>query len=252
MIRKIDKFGIVTTYAGSGSAGNLDGMPSVAQFNGPVGIAIDQYDNVYITDNGNKLIRLITNSTNMVSTVSGIPLVATSASAGSTSTFTNLQGIAINSDGRLLVADKSVLRLVDSKGASTDLAGSSTVGTADGQGTLASFTGILGVAYDSNNNFTYVTDLVGGNYNSTSIRQISANGTVRTIIANLGFVPDLAIGTDSNIYYGDIKTFQINMVTPQGVNYLIAGLPRNPNAAAAALELDGPSSQATFNGKVYI
>ena len=59
MIRKIDKSGNVTTYAGSGASGSNDGQGESASFNLPTGVSVDILGNVYIADYGNHLIRKI-------------------------------------------------------------------------------------------------------------------------------------------------------------------------------------------------
>jgi fibronectin type 3 domain-containing protein len=57
-IRKITPNGTVTTLAGS-DKGFADGGYSEAKFNSPYGVAVDGAGNVYVTDTGNKKIRLI-------------------------------------------------------------------------------------------------------------------------------------------------------------------------------------------------
>lgn len=70
VIRKIDLIGNVTTIAGSGQAGYLDGPGNMAQFNIPAGIAVDKFGNVYVGDRGNNVIRKISPS-HVVSTFAG-------------------------------------------------------------------------------------------------------------------------------------------------------------------------------------
>ncbi|HXN47522.1 MAG TPA: hypothetical protein VN893_12825 [Bryobacteraceae bacterium] len=57
--------GIVTTIAGNGAAGySGDGGPAaLAQLNGPTGVAVDSTGSVYIADNGNNVIRMLTTAT---------------------------------------------------------------------------------------------------------------------------------------------------------------------------------------------
>jgi sugar lactone lactonase YvrE len=59
-IRKIDLTGSVTTFAGTGKAGNADGSGKAASFNHPSGITIDTNGNLFVADAGNNLVRKIT------------------------------------------------------------------------------------------------------------------------------------------------------------------------------------------------
>jgi sugar lactone lactonase YvrE len=58
-IRKIMPDGEVTTLAGNGEPGNVDGPGADARFRAPEGIAIDGKGNVYVADTGNHRVRKI-------------------------------------------------------------------------------------------------------------------------------------------------------------------------------------------------
>ena len=60
LIRKITPSGMVSTFAGSGTAGLTDGTGTAAAFNNPRRITIDSTDTIYVADTSNKAIRMIT------------------------------------------------------------------------------------------------------------------------------------------------------------------------------------------------
>jgi DNA-binding beta-propeller fold protein YncE len=63
----------VTTWAGSGAAGAVDGIGTAAQFNYPQDVALDGKGNLLIADSGNALVRRASLATGQVTTVVGIP-----------------------------------------------------------------------------------------------------------------------------------------------------------------------------------
>ena len=60
VIRKITSGGVVTTYAGSGAAGRVNGSGTAASFNTPWGIAVDASGILYIGESDNSDVRKIT------------------------------------------------------------------------------------------------------------------------------------------------------------------------------------------------
>jgi sugar lactone lactonase YvrE len=69
-IRKISPSGVVSTLAGSGSYGSVDGTGTAASFYQPCGVAVDSSGNVYVADTYNNKIRKISPS-GVVSTLAG-------------------------------------------------------------------------------------------------------------------------------------------------------------------------------------
>jgi len=60
LIRKITPSGVVTTFAGSGTAGSTNGTGTEASFNTPTDLDFDSNGNLFVTDFANHLIRKIT------------------------------------------------------------------------------------------------------------------------------------------------------------------------------------------------
>jgi len=58
-IRKITPDGTVTTLAGNGAPGDVDGLAGEAQFRAPEGVAVGTDGNIYVADTGNHRVRKI-------------------------------------------------------------------------------------------------------------------------------------------------------------------------------------------------
>lgn len=156
-IRKITPAGVVTTFAGSGSAGYNDANGASAQFNGPRGVAVDASGNVYVSDTGNGRIRKIT-PTRDVTTFAGSGFSGTTDGPGSSARFNYPEGLAVDAAGNLYVADRQNhrIRKITPEGEVSTFAGS-TSGYTNGIGTAAQFNLPSGIAIDGTG-VIYVAD----------------------------------------------------------------------------------------------
>ena len=213
-IRKITATGVVTTFAGSGTASELNGTGTAASFYNPVGIAVDASGNVYVADEYGNAIRKITSdgvvttltltdgsgNTVSLSQPSGLAVdaagniyvadknnskvrkinySANSARVVSTlsGTFNYPSGVAVDAAGNVYVADtnNNLIQKISSGGSVTTLAGSTTSGAVNATGSAASFNQPFGIAVDTAGNI-YVAD--SGN---NKIRKITSAGVVTTL-----------------------------------------------------------------------
>lgn len=152
VIRKIIiATGEVSTLAGtSGLLGWADGTGSSASFWWPSGITTDGA-NLYITDDGNHLIRKVIIATGEVTTLAGNRGTAGSADGtGAAATFSTPRGIT--TDGRYLyVADSgnTIRKIVIETGEVTTVAGSAgSSGFTDGKSNAARFSNPEGITTD--------------------------------------------------------------------------------------------------------
>ena len=104
-IRKISPSGVVTTYAGSGSKGKLDGLAASASFNTPYDVAVDLNGNVYVADYENHKIRKIS-SNGTVSTLAGSGTYGYADGIGTAAKFGYPAGLDVDSIGNIYVADE--------------------------------------------------------------------------------------------------------------------------------------------------
>jgi sugar lactone lactonase YvrE len=245
---------LFTHLAGStGGPGWRDGMGSEARFYHPRGVAVDGSGNVYVGDSSNCTIRRITPA-GVVTTLAGQAGSAGSADGmGSAASFYQPDGVAVDGAGNVYVADTSnhTIRKVTPAGVVTTLAGQAgSVGSADGTGSAARFSGPSGVAVDGAGN-VYVADT----YNHT-IRKVTPAGVVTTLAGQAGSVgsadgtgsaasfywPDgVAVDESGNLYVADYGNDTIRRVTPAGVVTTMAG------QAGLSGSADGTGSAAQFS-----
>ncbi|NDG72512.1 MAG: hypothetical protein EBY32_14700 [Proteobacteria bacterium] len=103
-IRKITASGIVTTLAGSGSAGYADGNGASASFYQALGVAVDGSENVYVADAVNNRIRKITPS-GTVTTLAGSGSSGYADGNGASAIFYSPHAVAVDGSGNVYVAD---------------------------------------------------------------------------------------------------------------------------------------------------
>lgn len=249
LIRKITPGGVVSTFAGSGTQGNINATGLLASFNKPTGLALDGSGNIYVADAGNNMIRQIS-PTGEVVTLAGIDSIGSANGTASLASFFGPTGVAVDPSGNVYVADagNNAIRLISKSGTVSTFAGSATDTTLNSQ-----FNNPTGVATDANGN-VYVAG-----YLSNKILKINAQGSV-ALLAGTGltgasngpgasatfYYPNsLAVDATNNVYLADGVNNLIRKITPDGTVSTFAG----SGAAGAA---DSLGTAASFNGPAGI
>ena len=104
IVRKVTSTGVVTTLAGSNSQGSSNGTGTSASFSKPTGVAVGTSGNVYVAEFSNHMIRVVTSS-GVVTTLAGSTSSGSSDGTGSSATFNQPTGVAVDTSGNVYVAD---------------------------------------------------------------------------------------------------------------------------------------------------
>jgi len=248
-IRKLTATGVVSTLAGSGNQGSRDGPGNTASFTYPLGIAVDVTGNVYVANSDIHKIRKITGN-GVVSTFAGTGVCGTTDGVGTSATFCWPDGVAVDSNGSLYVADRwgNKIRKITAAGVVSTLAGSGVAGSVDGVGTNATFHYPKGIAVDASGN-VFVSQT-----GSPMIRKITSGGVVTTLAGSSEFGSDdgngveatfkeptsVAVDSVGNVYVADVSNYKIRKITSSGVVSTIAG-------SGTTVSADGVGINASFS-----
>jgi DNA-binding CsgD family transcriptional regulator/sugar lactone lactonase YvrE len=192
-IRKVKKDGLITTFAGTGTAGNVgDGGPAVqAQLDMPQGLAVDSAGNVYIADTLNHRVRRV-GADGMITTVAGTG-EAGYAGDGKPGPIAKLNlptGLAIGFGDTLFIADtgNNVVRQIELDGAIHTVAGTGDAGYRGDPGDAldAVLHAPGGIAFDGEGNL-YIADTL-----NQRVRRVDVNGQIGAVA-----------GTGASGYLGD-------------------------------------------------
>lgn len=250
--------GNVTTLAGlAGTPGFADGPASQGRFRDLAGIAVGVDDALYIADAGNNRIRVVRPGSAgvppAVSTLAGDGTAGFADGPSALARFNNPQGVAVDANGIVYVADTGNhrIRRIAPDGTVTTLAGDGTAGLRDGGGTLARFSAPTGIALDNIGNI-YVADT--GN---SAVRFVSTTGSVSTVAGDgtigsndspsarfNGLAGIVVEGATLLVYLADTGNHRIRRLDASGVVITIAGSDRG--------FADGSASQARFASPVGI
>lgn len=203
-VRRINPQGIITTVAGDGGFFFMgDNGPAYrASVAGPTGVVVDDQGTLYIADRNNNRVRAV-DSQGMITTVAGTGQQDYNGDS-EVARDTNLYlpfGVALNTDGKLLVVDRSHYRIrsIDPKrGSVKTIAGNGKKMFAGdgGPATGATLSFPHGLAMDKKGNLL-VSDK--GNYR---IRKISPDGVIQTIVGTgtRGNIGDDLPALEASIY----------------------------------------------------
>jgi sugar lactone lactonase YvrE len=284
-IRKVTTDGNINTIAGLGpTAPGFSGDAAVAtaaNLDGPLDVAVDSNNNVYIADTNNANVRKITSDGN-INTVAGSTAIVSGAvtvnfgysgdgAAAISAELAGPAGVAVDSSGNIYIAtyaDNRIRKVASSGGNISTIAGNSGYGFAGdgGPATSSQLSAPRGICLDSAGNL-YLADrwnnrirkISGGN-----ITTIAGNGLANfggdngpAISAQLSAPDGVAVDNSGNVYISDFLNNRVRMVSPAGIITTIAGNGLSgfsgDGGQATSAQLSQPASLAVdAAGNLYI
>ncbi|HWF88937.1 MAG TPA: hypothetical protein VN659_08885, partial [Pyrinomonadaceae bacterium] len=200
--------GQVSTVAGDGTAGYVDGPAAKAQFNGPIGLSVSGRGDIYVADTYNDVIRMITTE-GEVTTIAGGGTPGFADGEQKLALFDTPSGI-LATDSSLIVADTGnrCLRRVSAEGNVTTL-------TITGE----ELSRPMGLAI-SHDHFLYVTEL-----DRSRVLQVAPDGVARIIATDFNQLAGIAIGPHANK--------PVELVVADSGNYLVRKLDQSAGSSDA-------------------
>ena len=269
-IREIGLDGIMRTVAGTGASGySGDGLAATsATLSGPTGVAVDPGGNLYISDEGNEVIRKVTPDGIINTFAGGGKTFRDGVSALSAAILPF--GLAVNAAGDLFFGDYVSDRVRKiSGGIITSMAGNGSPGySGDGGPALEAMLNLpTGVALAADGSI-YIADT--GN---ARIRKAGADGNISTVAGNGLFrtggdggaatsavlyqPTGLAVDSAGNFYISEQVHHRVRKVSPDGIIQTLAGTGdpgyTGDGGPAKNAKLFGPAGLAAdAQGNVYI
>lgn len=230
---------IITTVAGPGLP--VSGMPAITQaIDRPASVAVDGKGGFYVVSTPQSRVYQVSASGTMTLVAGSSWGFSGDSGAATSAQLKNPQGVAVDADGYLYIADSNNhrIRRVSPAGVISTVAGNGTSGFSgdEGPAVSAQLSGPQGIAVDAAGNL-YIAD-TGNN----RVRQVTRGGTINTVAGGgfavfsgsfAGEVPatsvqfrsptDVAVDSGGNVYVADSGNNRVWEVNPNGMMHPVAG-----------------------------
>ena len=225
-IRLVTPSGVISTIVGTGISGfSGDGGPAnLAQLSGVInGLAVDTAGNLYISDSGNRRIRVVTKADGNINTV----VCGSNLSGLATGQFAP-NALALDAKGNLYIADgnNSDVYIMAPNGGLALFAGSGKAGDGGDEGlaTAATLNTPFGLFADATGT-VYITDMAAGR-----VRKVTPDGTIHAVGSSIAQPMHVAADKNGNLYITDhsLTNPNIQLIDVTGNQTTFIGGP-NPN-----------------------
>ena len=273
VISKVDISGIITRWAGTGTAGYSGdgGSAASAQLMSPSFLVSDRAGNMYFIDSNLRVRKIDT--AGIITTIAGNGLYGYSGDGGpaTSASFRYLYGATPDDMGNVYVSDfeNGVIRKINSAGILTTIAGTGILGYSGdgGPATLAQLNYPMQVGVDNTGNI-YIPD-----YFNRRVRKINNMGIITTIagdgivgysgdggpaaLSRLGVVCHVTVDDAGDIYIVDQEYAVVRKIDCSGIITTVAGTGSvgfsGDGGPATSAKLNDPLSAGTdLFGNVYI
>ncbi len=273
----VESLGIVTTVAGNGNDDlGGDGGPAIAaMLSVPKDVAVDTQGNIFIADTGNHRVRRVDATTGMIATFAGSindeGFWAGDGGDGGPATeaqLTSPEGVAVDREGNLFIADRSNHRIRRVDGATGMI--STVAGTGEsadyvqgkfggdgGLATEAQLNSPMSVAIDTEGNL-FIADTWNNRIRRVDaetgiITTIAGSGTVAWYSgdggpgteAQLAFPHRIAVDSQGNVFVADTANNRVRRIDADtGIITTVVGGGANVYAGGLAVEAYVPTPTA--------
>lgn len=240
-IRKVDKYGVIGTFAGGGTfVLSAEGTPAtISSINNPLDLTISSKGNMYVSENSDLVLKI--DKKKIIKLFAGYGGRGFGGDGGPAinAKLNTIGGLAVDGSENLYISDMSNnrIRKIDSHGIITTIAGTGKDGfSGDGREAInADLNAPSGIVVDKKGNVVFIDS------NNYRIRKIDKKGIIKTI-AGCGvygltgdggsaiyarIAPEvLTIDHLDNLYFGD-KNGVVRKVNKAGIIKTVIGDPRN-------------------------
>jgi sugar lactone lactonase YvrE len=255
-IRQVSPNGIITTVAGDGVAGYSgdNAAATSAELSHPLSMSVDSFGNLYIADQLNNRVRMVTASTGIITTVAGNGTQGFSGDDGpaTSAELTSPTSVVVDASGDLDIADSGnsrIRKVTTSTGVITTVAGNGTQAYS-GDNVAATSAGMsaIGVTVDASGNI-YIVDP-----SNFRIRMVNSSGIITTVAGNgtQGYSGDdgaansaelnapysVALDASGNLYVADANNQRIRKISEVSspVNETVTAFPTASVGSSATVQ----------------
>jgi sugar lactone lactonase YvrE len=235
----------VSTVAGNGVGGFKDGPGNEAQFDGPIGLAVDKQGNIFVADAYNDCIRQVS-ADGRVTTVAGTGLPGSSDGQAASASFDTPAGVVVDSQGNIFVADAGnhAVRKISAQGEVTTIVSGM---AEEGQGSEVRLSHPVGIVV-THDGFLFISDEGTGR-----IIRIDPEGTAKSYAGRTSGYADgiedqarmngptgIAIDRKGVVHVADSQNYLIRQISPT---------PPSPKSDEATEQFLQPSNEETTTNK---